>query len=108
MTLPHCFKFFLEDGKAVLYFRHWSSDAWCNADVAVKLLPASLHVYTNFFLSVIILNASQAHAYGNTVCARVYAVANNIAVFYRRQSSNIIIFYSSLGPDNTPIPFLNS
>ncbi|XP_064397846.1 uncharacterized protein LOC135344551 [Halichondria panicea] len=37
-SLPHCFKFFLEDGKAVMYFRHWSSDAWCNADVAVKLL----------------------------------------------------------------------
>ena len=39
-SLPHCFKFFLEDGKAVMYFRHWSSDAWCNADVAVKLLLA--------------------------------------------------------------------
>ena len=47
-SLPHCFKFFLEDGKAVMYFRHWSSDAWCNADVAVKLLLASPHVITFF------------------------------------------------------------
>ena len=76
-SLPHCFKFFLEDGKAVMYFRHWSSDAWCNADVAVKLLLASPHVIT-FFLSVIIINTVQAHAYyimyGNTLCVRVYAV----------------------------------
>ena len=43
-SVPHCFKFFLEDGKAMMYFRHWSSDAWCNADVAVKVLSASLHV----------------------------------------------------------------
>lgn len=36
---PHCFKFVLnQDGKAVMYFRNWTSDPWCTEEEAMVVL----------------------------------------------------------------------
>ena len=46
---PHCFKFILNDqGKAVMYFRNWTTSPWCTeeeAAVVLKVMLLIMHVF---------------------------------------------------------------
>ena len=44
-TTPLCFKFMLVNEKATMYYRHWSTDPWC--DKGVILLKVNLHMDYN-------------------------------------------------------------
>lgn len=52
---PHCFKFELnEHSKSVMYFRNWTTDAWCSEDQAIVILRVCNAVHTYLFMSLII------------------------------------------------------
>lgn len=52
---PHCFKFVLnEEEKAVMYFRNWTSDPWCNEEKATVVLKVCITI-TNAKINAILI-----------------------------------------------------
>ena len=67
-STPHCFKFVLVDESEVfMYYRLWSSDAWCETADALKLL----HVSTKLIIcSCIILSCYSSLNYNTYLIAK--------------------------------------